>query len=217
MDSEGGFGSTSTLGGKAVCGSAGTGSYNFGGGAVSDDITTVGDYIPHHQPFQFYASTRNIHRTIPSMSTPSASTDGVNGANHQYDISAFFTALKNGDMPAVSYLKAPGYEDGHPGYSDPLDEQIFIVNTINTIMASDEWKSTAIIIAYDDSDGWYDHQPSPIVKPVRRQRPKQFHGGRHATSPSASAATLASQPRRRRRGQPSRTASAATARVNRSW
>jgi phospholipase C len=30
-------------------------------------------------------------------------------------------------------------------------------------MTSKFWKSTAIIIAYDDSDGWYDHQMSPIV------------------------------------------------------
>ena len=30
-------------------------------------------------------------------------------------------------------------------------------------MASDDWKSTAIIIAYDDSDGWYDHTMDPVV------------------------------------------------------
>ena len=30
---------------------------------------------------------------------------------------------------------------------------------------SPEWASTAIIITYDDSDGWYDHQMSPIVNP----------------------------------------------------
>jgi phospholipase C len=57
----------------------------------------------------------------------------------------------------VSFLKAPGYQDGHAGYSDPLDEQEFIVNTINAIEASPFWSSTAIIINYDDSDGWYDH------------------------------------------------------------
>ena len=28
---------------------------------------------------------------------------------------------------------------------------------------SDEWKETAVIISYDDSDGWYDHQMGPIV------------------------------------------------------
>ena len=36
---------------------------------------------------------------------------------------------------------------------------------INAIMKSKFWSSTAIIISYDDSDGWYDHQMSPIVNP----------------------------------------------------
>ena len=42
------------------------------------------------------------------------------------------TALAAGNLPAVSYLKAPAYQDGHAGNSDPLDEQTFLVNTINT-------------------------------------------------------------------------------------
>ena len=52
-------------------------------------------------------------------------------ANHQYDINDFFDAINAGNFPAVSFLKAPGYQDGHAGYSDPLDEQTFIVNVIN--------------------------------------------------------------------------------------
>ena len=78
-------------------------------------------------------------------------------ANHQYDVLDFSAALAAGNLPAVSYIKAPGYQDAHAGYSDPLDEQTFIVNTINSIESSPFWSSTAIIIAYDDSDGWYDH------------------------------------------------------------
>jgi phospholipase C len=66
-------------------------------------------------------------------------------------------------MPAVSFLKAPEYQDGHPGYSDPLDEQTWLVNTINKIEESPDWGSTAIVVTYDDSDGWYDHQAPPIV------------------------------------------------------
>jgi hypothetical protein len=31
-------------------------------------------------------------------------------------------------LPAVSYLKAPAYRDGHPGVSDAIDEQYFLVN-----------------------------------------------------------------------------------------
>ncbi len=68
-------------------------------------------------------------------------------------------------MPAVSFLKAPAYQDGHAGYSDPLDEQTFLVNTINQLEKSSAWSSTAVIIAYDDSDGWYDHVVAPIVSP----------------------------------------------------
>ena len=63
----------------------------------------------------------------------------------------------------MSYLKAPAYQDGHPGYSDPLDEQTFLVNTINQIEKSKYWPSTAIVITYDDSDGWYDHQAPTII------------------------------------------------------
>jgi Phosphoesterase family len=55
------------------------------------------------------------------------------------------------------------YQDAHPGYSDPLDEQTFLVNTINQIEKSKFWKNTAIVIAYDDSDGWYDHQKPVVV------------------------------------------------------
>jgi len=84
-------------------------------------------------------------------------------ANHQYDLSSFWTSADSGNLPAVSFLKAAKYQDGHAGYSDPLDEQTFLVQTINHLEQLPSWKSTAVIIAYDDSDGWYDHVMGPIV------------------------------------------------------
>jgi phospholipase C len=119
------------------------------------------DYIPHHQPFQYYASTANLKHTRPT----SVALIGQAGdaANHQYDISDFFTAVAAGNFPAVSFLKAPGFQDGHAGYSDPLDEQQFIVTTINYLQSLPTWSSTAVVIAYDDSDGWYDHQIAPVI------------------------------------------------------
>jgi phospholipase C len=122
--------------------------------------TTKADYIPHHQPFQYYASTANPTHARPSSTASIGYTDA---ANHQYDVLDFFTAVSAGNFPAVSYLKAPGYQDGHAGYSDPLDEQTFVVNTINFLQKQHDWDSTAVIIAYDDSDGWYDHQLGQIV------------------------------------------------------
>ncbi|HYZ42758.1 MAG TPA: alkaline phosphatase family protein, partial [Stellaceae bacterium] len=122
------------------------------------------DYIPHHAFFQYYASTINPNHTRPnSFANIGTSHDG--GANHQYDLHDFFDSLTVGNMPAVSFLKAIAAEDGHAGYSDPLLEQGFLVRTVNAIMRSPFWKTTAIVILYDDSDGWYDHQMSPIINP----------------------------------------------------
>jgi phospholipase C len=119
------------------------------------------DYIPHHQPFQYYVSTGNLPHTRPT----SISMIGHNGdaGNHQYDTHDFFDAVSGGNFPAVAFLKAPGYQDGHAGYSDPLDEQTFVVDTINYLSQRPEWSSTAVVVLYDDSDGWYDHQLGPIL------------------------------------------------------
>ena len=117
------------------------------------------DYIPHHQPFQYYASTANPNHTRPASVAVigTAADTGAGTANHQYDIHDFTDALAAGNLAAVSFLKAPGFQDGHAGYSDPLDEQTFIVNIVNALEKSSFWQSTAVIVAYDDSDGWYDH------------------------------------------------------------
>jgi phospholipase C len=149
------------------------------------------DYIPHHEPFQYYASTANPHHVtlpantsgqVPVSSLRTIGTDTqhyMNGQpqfdtpNHQYDMSDFdqlVSAIHKGELPpsalpAVSFLKASGYQDGHAAYSDPLDEQQFIVNEINALQKTPDWKSTAVIVAYDDSDGWYDHAYSGVTNP----------------------------------------------------
>lgn len=121
---------------------------------------TSKDYIPHHEPFQYYASTANPTHARPASV---AEIGHAGAANHQYDLTDFWSAVDANTMPAVSFLKAAAYQDGHAGYSTPLDEQQFVVSTINRLQKTQDWKNTAVIIAYDDSDGWYDHQMGPIV------------------------------------------------------
>ncbi len=149
------------------------------------------DYIPHHEPFQYYASTANPHHlTVPADGSGNDTLAGlqeigtdtqhyVSGApqfdtpNHNYDTSDFdqlLAAINAGKLPAtalpaVSFLKAPGYEDGHAQYSDPADEQQFVDREINSLEAGPDWPSTAVVVAYDDSDGWYDHVYSGVTNP----------------------------------------------------
>ncbi|MBV9837750.1 MAG: alkaline phosphatase family protein [Solirubrobacterales bacterium] len=151
------------------------------------------DYIPHHEPFQYYASTANPHHlTIPTDAggqdtlaglqqigrDTQSTVDGkpqFDTPNHNYDISDFDQLvaaiakhqLPASALPAVSFLKAPGYQDGHAAYSDPQDEQQFITSEIDALMRTPDWRHTAVIVNYDDSDGWYDHVYSGVHNPSR--------------------------------------------------
>ncbi|HEY2769166.1 MAG TPA: alkaline phosphatase family protein [Solirubrobacteraceae bacterium] len=160
--------------GPAVGGTGGTtpGPTNYG---------NKDDYIAHHEPFQYYPSTANPHHLPPASlgaigtdtQTFASGTPQFDTANHQYDTSDFDALvaginhgfISSDHLPAVSFLKAPGYEDGHAAYSDPLDEQEFVVREINALEHSPDWSSTAVVISYDDSDGFYDHVFSGIHNP----------------------------------------------------
>ena len=150
---QGGFKPTTPYAGPgtyAVCGAR----HNNVGGA------SVVDYSPHHSAFEYYQSTSNPHHLPPTSVAAIGHTDQ---ANHNYDLSDFAAALQANNLPAVSFLKAAEYQDGHAAYSDPIDEQHFLVSTINALQKSRDWSSTAVVVLYDDSDGWYDHQSAPLL------------------------------------------------------
>jgi phospholipase C len=132
----------------------------------STHSTVVGanvvDYIPHHNWFQYYASTANPQHARPSSVaaigyTFEADDKTRDPANHEYGLTDFYDAVGAGNFPSVAYIKMPSYQDGHAGYSDPLDEQTGTITLINFLMQQPDWKSTAVVVTWDDSDGWYDH------------------------------------------------------------
>jgi phospholipase C len=122
----------------------------------------VQDYLPHHNWFQYYASTANPTHARPASVGAigySVQADGetADPANHEYDLTDFYAAVRAGNFPSVSYIKLPAYQDGHAGYSDPLDEQEGTAELLNFLQQQADWKDTAVLIVWDDSDGWYDH------------------------------------------------------------
>jgi phospholipase C len=154
--------------GAALGGTGKTGAEPYG---------TTNNYSAHYDGFQFYASTANPHHLAPAslgvVGTDTATPGQFDTANHNYDVSEFndlisaigSDQLPASNFPAVSYLKAPVYETGHPATSDPVDEQAWLVNEVNAIESLPTWKSTAIFVTYDDSDGWYDHVSGGISNP----------------------------------------------------
>ncbi len=146
-----GFRPTSRLAdGTAVCGKTATSR-----SGITDTV-----YDSGNESFQYYKSTSNPHHLAPTSVQAIGHDDQ---ANHQYDLEDFWKSAKAGNMPAVSFLKAGGFEQGGGDDSDPLDEQEFLVDTINGIQRLPSWKDTAVVVMYDDSDGSYDHVMPPIV------------------------------------------------------
>jgi phospholipase C len=192
---QGGFAATTVSSGIAACSSI----------HMASDGSVKQDYIGHHEPFNYFPSTQNLHHLPPSSPAKVGQTDQ---ANHQYDLSALFTinnvsgatsrtyditGFQPGvTLPAVTYIKAPGFMDGHAQYSDPLLEQHFLVQLINVVMKSKYWKDTAIILTYDDSDGWYDHVYPPIANPSALNAPTSLAASNDAlTGPGQCGVPLA--------------------------
>ena len=141
----------------------------------------VVDYIPHHDWFQYFKSTANPKHERPSSIAAIGYSVEANGktrdpANHEYDLKDFYAAVKAGNFPAVSYIKLPAYQDGHAGYSDPLDEQDGTVSLIDFLEQQPDWKTTAVIVTWDDSDGWYDHAFAKVTNPSFDKDADQLDG-----------------------------------------
>jgi len=85
-------------------------------------------------------------------------------ADHMRDTTDLFNDLKNGTLPAVSYVKPDGLLDGHPASSKFDLFEAFAKNIIELAQANKEqWESTAIFVTVDEGGGYYD---SGFIQPV---------------------------------------------------
>ena len=102
----------------------------------------------HHQPFIYFANYA----------------DGTAAkAAHLKDETDFIAAAQNGTLPAVSFVKPYGLNNEHPGYTDLMTGENHVEQLINAVRNGPDWKSTAIIITYDEHGGFWDHVAPPVV------------------------------------------------------
>ena len=100
----------------------------------------------HHQPFVYFQSFA----------------DGTKAkSDHLKDEVDFIGSLSNDSMPAVSFIKPIGENNEHPGYTDVVHGEQHVMSLVQLIQASKHWKSTAIVITYDEHGGFWDHVPPP--------------------------------------------------------
>ena len=85
-------------------------------------------------------------------------------ADHMRDVTDLFVDLKNGTLPAVSWVKPDGAMDGHPASSKFDLFEAFVDNILTLAQSNPEqWQETAIFITVDEGGGYYD---SGFIQPV---------------------------------------------------
>jgi phospholipase C len=84
------------------------------------------------------------------------------GTNVTASDKLIFNDIANGTLPAVSWLIPDLADSDHPGIHANTGPSA-VADLINTIGESSYWKSTAIIIVWDDWGGFYDHEPPPFL------------------------------------------------------
>jgi len=102
--------------------------------------------------------TPGIWNPLPSFTT--VSQDGQQG-NIQ-SLTNFFSAAKNGTLPAVSWVDPSQPVSEHPRALVSAG-QTYVTGLINAVMQSPDWNSTAIFLTWDDWGGFYDHVNPPSV------------------------------------------------------
>lgn len=110
---------------------------------ASSQNGTCTDYTPQEDPFQYFTSTEN---------TPHI---------QNFTLASFESDLNNDSLPSVLWIQPDGAQDMHPGGGNIMDGIEFLSKFVQAVQNSSEWPSTAIIVLWDESGGWYDHVPPP--------------------------------------------------------
>jgi len=82
-------------------------------------------------------------------------------SGHIVDLDQYFTDIRAGRLPAVSYIVTSASSERPPG-SVATGQQL-VRSLASALIASRAWKSSAFMWTYDDWGGWYDHVPPPRV------------------------------------------------------
>ncbi|MFI9625650.1 phosphocholine-specific phospholipase C [Streptomyces sp. NPDC052042] len=79
---------------------------------------------------------------------------------------AFAEDVAAGTLPEVSYLVPSAVDSEHPSVSSPVHSATIVYKVLDALGRHPEvWRHTAVLINYDENDGFFDHVPPPVAPP----------------------------------------------------
>ncbi|HVZ42612.1 MAG TPA: acid phosphatase [Ramlibacter sp.] len=119
-------------------------SANSNGVASTDAV----DFQTHHHPFNYYAEFDPV-------------THAADRASHLKDYNDLVAQAAAGTLPSVVFYKPEGLYNQHPGYANIVNADQKIVDLVNKLKASPQYKNMVIVITYDENGGQWDHAAPP--------------------------------------------------------
>jgi len=136
------------------------GSYNFTHG------NSHASYIVHHNGPQYfgYIGDNTVEQSKMHGLTKFFTDVNGNGLSANGGVYYVRGGYYNNDgmtpiNPNLSIQHAMPGNDDHANYSDSQISEAMVADAVNAIASSPYWSQSAIVITYDESDGFYDHQP----------------------------------------------------------
>ncbi|MFH9615899.1 phosphocholine-specific phospholipase C [Streptomyces pratensis] len=75
----------------------------------------------------------------------------------------FAADVAAGTLPEVSYLVPSAVDSEHPSVSSPVHSATIVYKVLDALgRHPDVWRHTAVLINYDENDGFFDHVPPPV-------------------------------------------------------
>lgn len=126
------------------------------------NIPTLADELDrHHLSWKYYAPGQYQSGYIwSSFDAIRHIRDSPLWKRHVQSDAHFMTDVKDGTLPAVSWMVTSEQLSDHPPYSICLGEN-WAVRQIDAVMRSPLWSSTLIVLTWDDFGGFYDHVQPP--------------------------------------------------------
>jgi phospholipase C len=106
-------------------------------------------------------SMKTYIENIENNQTKSRYNIGLEKQNNIYNLTSYFQDLNNKDFPNIAFIMATDSRDTAP--HDVYDGNKFVASLVQALMKSNYWNSSAVILTYSDSGGWYDHVPPPSL------------------------------------------------------
>ncbi|MDX6546356.1 MAG: phospholipase [Gaiellales bacterium] len=84
-------------------------------------------------------------------------------SRHAFPWEWFQSDIRQGYLASMTWITPPFDLSDHPGGPSLCEGMNWTTRLINDVMKSPLWKSTAIVVTWDDFGGFYDHVPPPQV------------------------------------------------------